>query len=97
MQPRAEGGRDASVRGGNVQNDIRRALADLPFPISKVQLLERRGDLDLHLSPAGSVTLRDILQGIPEVTLFTSPQHVAEVVALNWKDLADVFRPGGGG
>lgn len=97
MDPRVLSDKDASVRRGGVQTTIRQRLAHLSFPISKGELLEKAGDLDLELSPAGSVTLRDIIEGIPEVTLFTSPQHVAEVVAINWKDLADVFRPGGGG
>ena len=97
MDLRTEGGREGTLRRGNAQTAIRAALGDLRFPISKQELLEKRGALDLHLSQAGPVTLRDMLDGIPEVTLFTSPQHVAEVVAINWKDLADVFRPGGGG
>ncbi|MHB8585643.1 MAG: DUF5789 family protein [Thermoplasmatota archaeon] len=86
----------ASQPASGVQSEIRKALREAQFPISKGELLERYGNLPLHLSPAGPVTLHDILNGIPEVTLFANAQHVAEVVAINWRDLADVFRPGGG-
>jgi hypothetical protein len=80
-----------------VQEAIRQGLAGIRFPISKIELLDRAGDLPVPMSASGSVPLRDIIFGIPEVTLFRNPQHVAEVVAINIRDLSDVFRPGGGG
>lgn len=86
---------EASKRQGAARERLERELEDVSFPVSKEELLDRKGDLDLKLGAEGeSVRLRDILANV-NADEFVSPEHVSEVVDIDWSDMADVYDPGG--
>lgn len=90
-------GRSESRERGEALRELERALADVAFPIDRDALLAIAPRVPALKAGNGDTwTLAEVLTDVP-VSTFTSPRHVAEVLAMRWQDFADLYRPGGTG
>lgn len=85
-------GRKTSVQRADAMAGLLEELRDLSFPIRKEELLRNKGQVLVRM-PEAAVPLGDLLANL-HVGEFTSPEHVVEVLRVNWQDFADVFTLG---
>lgn len=70
-------------------NKIKTAFADIRFPATKEQLLQRKGDARVEVAEGKNVTVRDALRPISAVS-FETPEallnEISTAHALGWPE-----------
>lgn len=90
-------GRETSSHRALVLDHLENALRGLPFPATREALCRFMEGLSIPLGEEDQeIPASDLIKSL-YVDEFSSPRHVREAVDINWRDFADVYRPGGGG